>query len=189
MKLKYYYLFSLTGLIVILLLLLCSCFLADTEYTLTVMIGEGLIGTPETGSYVYPEFAEVEYNFEADEGMNFPVLFMNGIRKIFPFGALKMYRDIELVVEQADIRGEWKFTLREEGKENQTIVITFSGNDIYSGTFTDDRNLSGSRAIQGSDLTITFDNWVDYKLTGFNSISNGIWTGEGRTGTWSSLEN
>ena len=184
MKVNVNYIVSFLVLIVLMILPLTHCFLGSPDYTLTVFVGEGINGTPESGTYVYPEFTEVTFNYAYQEGKNAPQVHINGARAEVPFGTIVMFNNIELRVEQIDVRGEWRIVMREEETDIFDIVFKLSGADIYSGTFTDDRNFTGTWTIDGNKLTITFDNWADYKLEGYANSMNGTWTGEGKAGVW-----
>jgi hypothetical protein len=91
------------------------------------------------------------------------------------------------VVRLFDIRGNWDFTLEDnDSNDKMEFSIGFFGENVISGGFTDSQGHSGTWNIGGNKLTITYTDWLDYVLTGKISSMSGDWTGEGKTGTWSS---
>lgn len=162
-----------------------SCGWGNQNYTLTVIIGDGISGTPETGTYEYEEFSEVEYSYEMDEGAIQPEIYLNTLRNVVLSGTLTIYCDTVMTVKQIDIRTKWVMVFSESGEDTIEWTIEFSGNDLRSGTFIDDRGYSGTWEVSDSnDLTITYSDWENYVFTGTLSGLSGDWEGEGNTGTW-----
>ncbi|MCK4836575.1 MAG: hypothetical protein KAT17_08050, partial [Candidatus Aminicenantes bacterium] len=142
------------------LLIHTSCGWTNPEFTLTVVVGEGITGTPETGTYVYKEFEEVEYKYEFQEGAIQPEIYLNNLRKLTLEGTLVIYNDITLTIEQIDIRREWTLFFYQQDEDDTEWKITFTGPDLRSGTFSDDREYYGTWEVTGSnDITFSYDNW------------------------------
>jgi hypothetical protein len=186
MKLKYWNKLGFLLLFVLLAAFQSSCGWKTTEFTLTVIVGEGITGVPESGTYLYQEFDEIEYRYEFDDQVSIqPEMFLNKNRNLVLEGILVMYCDTTLTIEQIDIRKDWKMVMSEEDLDDVDWVITFSGADLRSGTFSDDRGYIGTWEVTGSnDLTVSYDDWGDYTFSGTLSSLAGNWQGEGRSGSW-----
>jgi len=162
-----------------------SCGWETTEFTLTVVVGEGISGVPESGTYVYQEFEEIEYKYEIEGDIIQPEIYINNYRILIMEGTLIMYCDTTLTIEQIDIRKEWNMVFSEQDVDDVEWKITFSGPDLRSGTFSDNLGYTGSWVVSGSnDLTISYDDWADYVFTGTLSSLGGNWEGEGKSGSW-----
>jgi hypothetical protein len=163
-----------------------SCGWKTTEFTLTVIVGDGITGVPESGTYKYEEFAEIEYRYEFDDQVSIqPEIYMNNYRSLILEGILVMYADTTLTVDQIDIRKDWNMTMSETDLDDVEWGITFSGSELRSGTFSDSRGYSGTWEVSGSnDLTVRFDDWDEYVFTGTLSSLGGNWSNGGRSGTW-----
>lgn len=160
------------------------------DFELKVTIEGDVQGTPATGVYTYKELEIVEYSYTAlDENHNVEVI-VNGSRWA-PEGNLIMYTNIEVEVRIVDIRGTWTFQLEDPDDEieDREFTITFSGNSLLTGTFTDSQGYSGTWVVEGTELTITYSNWLDYVLTGNINTMTGSWTGANMDGTWSAARN
>ncbi len=163
-----------------------SCGWKTTEFTLTVVVGEGISGVPESGTYVYQEFEEIEYKYEIEGDSIQPEIYVNNYRRLILEGTLIMYCDTTLTVEQIDLRKEeWNMVFSEQDVDDVEWKITFSGPDLRSGTFSDNRGYTGIWEVSGSNnLTIRYDDWADYVFTGTLSSLGGNWEGEGKSGSW-----
>ena len=96
-----------------------------------------------------------------------------------------MYNDTTLTIEQIDIRKEWTVSFFHQEDDEIKWKMSFTGPDLRSGTFSDDRGYSGTWEVTGSnDITFRYDNWLDYVFTGTLSSLSGDWSGEGKSGTW-----
>lgn len=185
MKLKNWNKLGFLFMLALLIMFHGSCGWKTTEFTLTVVVGEGISGVPESGTYVYQEFEEIEYKYEAEGDIIQPEVYVNNYRKLILEGTLVMYCDTTLTVEQIDIRKEWDMVFSEQDVDDVKWKITFSGPDLSSGTFSDNRGYTGSWEVSGSnDLTIRYDGWADYVFTGTLSSLGGNWEGEGKSGSW-----
>jgi len=174
------------------LMVSCNNF-GSPEYTVTVILGPGVYGTPAAGTYVHKEFDSVEYSYGPLEGAVAPSVTVNGAAYSIS-GTLTMYTNVRIEANQTDIRGSWHFILTQTSTLTQksAMDITFSGTNLLSGTFSDSQGNSGewSLGTDGYTLTITYFNWYDTILTGtINSMSAGTWTGFGTSGTWAATKN
>jgi len=173
------------GLTVILSLSGCKN-LGIPDFELKVTLEGDVQGTPSTGVYTYAELETVAYSYTAlDDRYNVEVI-VNGSRWA-PEGNLIMYTNIEVEVRVIDIRGTWNFKLVDADNEveDREFTVTFSGNSLLTGTFTDSQSHKGTWVIDGVDLTMTYSNWLNYKLTGNLNTMTGSWEGENLDGTWS----
>jgi hypothetical protein len=185
MKVKPLNLVLLSFLLVTIVAFQNSCNLSSPSYTLTVIIEEGVTGTPESGTYEYKEFSEVEYDYDMTDGAVQPEIYFNNLRNVVLKGTLVMYCDTVMTVRQIDIRSKWTLILLEAGEEISDWTIEFTGADLRSGTFTDDRGYSGTWQVTDSnDWTFTYSDWEDYVFTGSLSGLSGDWEGENKSGTW-----
>lgn len=156
------------------------------DYELKILVGEGVQGTPLTGTYTHQELTIVEYNYEAINSDHTVEVLINGLRLNSSAGTLTLFTNTELEVRVLDIRGAWNYqlTIDDSTDEPMEFVITFTGNNLLSGSFTDDRGYRGSWNVTGTEITITYANWNDYILTGSIASMSGAWVGAGETGTW-----
>lgn len=185
MKLKNWNKLCFLFVLVLLIMFHGSCGWETTEFTLTVVVGEGISGVPESGTYVYQEFEEIEYKYEIEGDFIQPEIYINNYRKLIMEGTLIMYCDTTLTIEQIDIRKEWNMVFSEQDVDDVEWKITFSGPDLRSGTFSDNRGYTGTWEVSGSNsLTIHYDDWADYVFTGTLSSLGGNWEGEGKSGSW-----
>lgn len=177
---------------VFVLITLCtmvSCNLGKPDYTLTVEVGSGIVGYPETGSYEHKEFTQVEYFYEAIEGGTSPEVLLNSTR-LDTEGSFTIFADVKLTIRQIDIRKTWEISLLigTTQAEFDKYEITFSGNDNISGTFVDERGRGGTWQANGDQLTFAYSDWADYQFSGSISAMTGEWSGESRDGQWSATE-
>ncbi len=163
------------------------------EFELKITVEDGVEGTPQAGVYAYKDLSVVEYKYIAIDPAHTVEVIVNGSRWVSE-GQFTIYSDLDVVARIIDIRGTWNFELRHRdatsGEEIDPIEfkITFSGNDLLSGQFTDDRGYSGIWNITGISVTIIFSNWENYELTGSIATMNGDWDGGGKTGgTWKAV--
>ncbi|MCP5051289.1 MAG: hypothetical protein GY940_29255 [bacterium] len=191
MKRKYVY---LCGTIVLSFLMIfsfnsCKGF-GIPDFQLTVTVQPGISGSPVSDVYTYEELTEVEYNYFPENEEHTVEVLINGVSRIAS-GSVIMFTDINIAVNIFDIRGVWNFTLNPPsdapGEEDIEFQATFTGSDLISGTFTDDRGFSGVWSINGSALTISFNDWLNYTLAGTIPTMTGAWQGENRTGNWRAI--
>lgn len=158
------------------------------DYELSIQIGSGVEGTPPSGTYSYKELTTIDYSYTSLNSDHRVEVVVNGSRWASA-GTFTMYTNLEVVVQIIDIRGTWTFRLKstDTDVEDMEFNITFSGDDLLAGNFTDDRGYIGTWTIAGADLTMTYSNWENYSLTGLITIMQGNWTNNDKTGTWSAI--
>jgi hypothetical protein len=162
-----------------------SCGWGSPDYTLSVTMGEGFSGFPQPGTYTYKEFEVVDYNYSAVTGAVQPQIHLNSYRYTTLVGVLTIYTNTEMRVEQTDMRNRWILNFEEDDEETIQWVITCSGADLRSGTFTDTRGYNGTWTVVGTaDLTLTYTDWEDFVFTGSLLTLGGDWVGGNRSGTW-----
>lgn len=156
------------------------------DYTLTIEVNEGVVGTPESGVSTHAEFDAIDFDYEAeDENTRIEVL-ANGTR--FPLsGTVTMFTDTTLVVRVIDLRAEWLFELVDISDAEQELRIVFSGPDLFGGTFSDENGNTGVWAVDGSNLTMNYDNWLGYQFVGTIEAMSGDWGGNGTSGEWNAV--
>lgn len=170
----------------------CSNF-GSPDYTVTVLLGPGVSGTPAAGTYVHKEFDSVEYSYGPQEGAAVPTVTINSTAYAVS-GTLTMFTNIQIEAYQTDIRGSWHFILTETSTSTQksAMDITLSGTSLVNGTFSDSQGNSGewSLGTDGNTLTITYSDWFNTVLTGMiSSMVAGTWTGFDTFGTWTATKN
>lgn len=153
------------------------------DYTLTITFQEGVTGTPAAGTYTHDELAEIDYLYTATDGESPTGLIVNG-NFWEPVGKFTMYTNLEVTVRLIDVRGTWNIKLDTTSTtdEDQEYTITFNGDSLVAGTFSDDRGYNGTWEIANRILTITYGDWADYVLVGAVSTMKGDWTGEEKKG-------
>ncbi|MEI6614302.1 MAG: hypothetical protein WCL37_05345 [Chrysiogenales bacterium] len=175
----------LSACILIVPLLSCS-FFGIPDYELAVTVKEGVQGTPANGQHVYKELTTVEYAYTAVNYLHTVEVVYEGAR-LAAEGSFTVYTNVALEARLVDIRATWKITLAYADTTTAAIeaIITFSGHDVLSGTFSDDRGYSGTWDGASNKIVITYDNWEKYVLTGTLFDMSGIWANGDGSGTWS----
>lgn len=159
------------------------------EFELKITTEEGVEGTPEAGVYPYKDLSVIDYKYIAVNPEHTVEVIVNGTRWNSE-GQFTMFTDLDVVARIIDIRDTWRFELRytdpDTGEEQDPIEfkITFSGNDLLFGEFTDDRGYSGTWDINGITITVIFSDWQDYELIGSIVTMDGTWEGDEKKGTW-----
>jgi hypothetical protein len=176
----------LSACILILPLLSCS-FFGVPSYELTVTIKDGVLGTPENGQNSYKDLTTVEYAYTAANYLHTVEVVYEGARLVAE-GSFILYKNSALEARLVDIRAAWAFTLsNSDGTSFATADVTFSGADILSGIFSDSRGLAGTWDGASNKITMTYNNWETYILTGTLFDMSGIWNNGALTGTWSAV--
>lgn len=163
------------------------------NYTLTVIVEEGVTGTPETGKYKYKELSTVEFSYLPLNPLHTVEVLINDKYRKSAQDSITLYGD-EYVLRARimDVRGTWKIkmTKSDSTSVNFEFTVTLTGNDVISGTFTDSRGYHGiwdtSYSYSGNIITLTYADWKDYVLTGTYFDMKGNFMGEGTTGSWTS---
>lgn len=155
------------------------------DYQLKIQIEGEVQGTPVPGVYTHTELDTIEYSYVALNSEYNVEVVVNGSRWDSE-GEFIMYSNLDVVVRIIDIRGKWLFKLvdADEEIEDREFSITFSGDSLLIGTFTDSQGYSGTWEIDDEAITITYSDWLDYVLTGSITSMSGSWTGVDLDGTW-----
>jgi hypothetical protein len=178
------------GIVIVLCLSGCKGF-GVPDYELKIEVRSGVEGTPASGTYTYKELTSIDYSYFPQNDEHQVEVLVNGSRWLAA-GTFIMYTNLEVVVQIVDIRGTWDFLLTSTDSDVEDIQfeITFSGDNLIAGSFTDDRGYSGTWNANGANLTITYSNWENYSLTGSIITMRGdIYNGDEKTGTWSASRN
>ena len=167
------------------LLVLGSCGFGIPDYVLTVILEDGVTGTPEAGTHEYGELDVVKYDYEPVDPIHTVEVFA-GLSRLSASGGLTMYADHSLTARLVDIRGTWDVVMvRTDTSETAfEFMITLSGSGLTSGTFSDSRGYNGLWTAEYDEVTLTYTDWQDYVLTGTVFDMSGAYKGEGNTGNW-----
>jgi len=173
-----------------------GCKSEDAAFSLTVSVGNGVSGTPATGSYSYAENDTVTYNYTAQSGYGNLAVTLDGA-PVANTGVVPMNASHTLTVTAAiDIRGSWTGKFFYESYD-WILRVNFTGN-ILSGTVDGHNNchLLGPGAETGTFTvtgdTIEFTMQYYYGTLFFEgtiesaSRLSGTWTagGSSATGEW-----
>jgi len=173
-----------------------SCNWGVPDYTLTVVVEDGVTGTPAAGEHKYQELTVVTLNYSPVNPQHSVEAILNNQLKIPAMGTFTMYGDqYQLTARLVDIRGDWTVTLAYTDTSvtaPEPFTISLTGPDLLSGTFTDSRpeGYYGTWSAVSDVLTIAYSNWDFYLLIG--SVyglggSTGAFTGGGLSGTWTAV--
>jgi hypothetical protein len=145
------------------ILFFSGCKTADpASYTLTVTLGNGITGTPATGSYPYTENDMVNYSYSAQSGYGNLAVTMDGV-PVANAGVVTMNASHVLAATaMIDIRGTW--TGQMQNSMNPSIDFrfecTFSGG-VLSGSvqafIESEGNMNGDFTVDGNEMTITLN--------------------------------
>ncbi len=156
------------------------------DYSLTVIIEDGVTGTPEVGRYVYRELSTVSFNYTPVNPLHTVEVVLNNSIRSEATGSLVMYGDAYVLKARlVDIRGAWTVAIVNADATTGSFVMTIDGPDLVSGTFSDDQGRHGTWLATAALLTFTYSDWLDYVFTGTAYDMSGTFTGETKTGTWS----
>jgi hypothetical protein len=176
-------------LVMFLLLTFASCDIGVPDYQVTVITEAGVAGAPEAGVYEHREGTTMNYDYFPEDPNHVVEVFIDESRKTGS-GSITIWTSFTLTARIVDIRGTWKMQMRwsASSEVNFEFNITFSGADLASGTFTDDRGFSGLWSTEFGNITITYTNWNDFVLTGSVFSLTGTFTGDGSEGAWTASE-
>lgn len=173
--------------ILIVPLLSCS-FFGIPDYELTVIVKDGVKGTPASGNYSYKDLTIVNYAYTPVNPLHTIEVTANEIRLTATNTTVTIYTNVVLEARLFDIRSTWKVTfLNSDSTTNGTSKITFSGANILGGTFSDNLGNTGTWDGTSNKITITYSNWGKYILTGTLFNMSGSWSNGSVTGTWSAV--
>lgn len=171
-------------------MLLCSAFASCDwgvpDYQVSVTVEEGVTGAPETGEYSHREGTTLNYDYLPEDPLHTVEVFINESRTVGS-GSITVWTSFTLSARIVDIRGTWKMQMRwsASAEVNFEFNINFSGADLTSGTFSDDRGFHGLWTAEENSVTITYTDWNDFALTGTVFDMTGTFTGDGSDGAWS----
>lgn len=176
---------SMALVVCILIVPLFGCgFFGIPNYELAVTVKEGVTGTPENGRHEYPDLTEVEYSYTPENYLHTVEVIYEG-RQIAAWGTLTMYTNVTLEARLVDIRDVWTVKISDSaGGFLIAFDVTFSGADVLGGTFSDTRGLGGTWDGASNKITMTYENWENFILTGTLFGMSGIWANGDRSGTW-----
>jgi hypothetical protein len=128
-----------------------------SEFTLTVTVGEGIDGTPATGTYSYKENVVVTYSYSPQVGYRNLEVTLDGV-VVASNGSIPITANHTLTVtaeKYFDVRGDWAGILTSNGNKLD-FKATFSG-DLLTGnvSMTVDFSSKGSGpySVSGSDIS------------------------------------
>lgn len=170
----------------------------STDYTLTVTVGNGVTGTPATGSYTHSENETVNFSYSTQAGYGNLAVTLDGI-PVASSGAFAM--DANHTLDAAaiiDVRGTWTGMAQNPqsgGDTNFYFECTFSGGVLSGnvhGRIESLGNANGTFTVQGNQLTFTLGyGGIILTCTGTFTNANyvsGDWdwpeVGNHQTGTW-----
>lgn len=195
MRNQMYFLFM--GLVVTSLLFLPGCQTTEdvvVQYTLTVNVGEGVNGTPATGSYPYNENDLVPYSYSAQSGYGHLAVTLDGA-PVPESGTVTMTGNHQLgatAERLIDIRGFWEGTMYNQSASPFLLSVTFSGtleSGSVSGYGESAGNGNGEYTVSGDQINFnlqfySIDVWYQGTITDDNNM-NGEWTSsESPYGSW-----
>ena len=129
------------------------------DYTLTVSVGDGVSGTPATGSYTYGENDTVSYSYTAMAGYGNLTVTLDGA-PVAASGVITMSSSHTLTVTaNVDVRGKWTGLFIFEG-EDTYFEVTYSGG-VLSGTT---RGLFDWASGFGNGTYTVSGNQIDFTL-------------------------
>ena len=157
MKSKLFYLLVVFYLLGLLVNPGCKTAEDAAQYVLTVTVGEGITGTPATGSYNHTDGDLVNYSYSLQSGYENLVVQLDGVT-VGNNGIIAMNMNHTLTVAADDIfdvRGDWSGIVY--WSPDLTFDVSFSGG-LYSGTTTGTmQNIPGTGtgiySITGNQIT------------------------------------
>ena len=173
-----------------LILSLAGCnFFGLPEYELSIVVEEGVTGTPVGSVQVLAELTEVEYAYTPLNPLH-TVEVIADTTRVAASGTVTMYKSISLTARLIDIRDDWNMKVfNADSTTSETFTITFSGADILGGTFRDSRGHAGTWKAASNVIKIVYSDWESYNFTGALFDMNGSWSNGAVTGTWSASRN
>jgi hypothetical protein len=181
--------YNKTILVMFLLLTFASCDLGVPDYQVTVVTETGITGAPESGVYEHREGTTLNYDYLPEDPTHTVEVFVDDSRNTGS-GSITVWTSFTLTARIVDIRGTWKVQMQwsASSEVNFEFNITFSGANLTSGTFSDDRGFSGLWTAENGVITVTYTNWNDFVLTGSLFSMSGTFTGDGSDGAWTASE-
>jgi hypothetical protein len=171
-------------------LLIPSCKWGVPEYTLTVIVEEGITGVPEAGQYTYDELAQVDFAYTGVNSLHTVEVLLNDRIRNPAAGTIILYDDgYELKAKLVDIRGEWEIVMTYDDSSIDPLefTLTIEGADLLSGTLTDSLGHHGSWTAESNSLILAYWDWDFHVLSNtvfYMGSQAGAFIGGGQTGTW-----
>jgi len=168
-----------------------SCKMGVPNYTLTVVLAEGVTGTPATGQYTYRELTQVSFSYTATNPLCSVEAFLNSKIRYNGSGSITLFADgYKLTADVIDLRGSWNVAMIKDGDTSATysFSVMITGPNVLSGTFTDSRGFHGTWTGSSGALTLTYTDWFDFVLTGTVYNVSGTYTGNSTSGSWSAAK-
>jgi len=133
-----------------------GCKTADpANYTLTVSVGDGISGTPATGSYSYVENDVVNYSYTAQAGYGNLAVTLDGA-PVANAGVITMTASHTLAVTAViDVRGLWTGLFYYQ-TDDCYFTVTFSGGVLSGATYGmfdfEGTYVNGNFTLSGNDI-------------------------------------
>ncbi len=160
------------------------------EFTLTVVLEEGVTGIPVAGEYTYKELSTVDFSYTGVNLAHTVEVYLNDRIRKSGSGSLVMFNDgYVLKASLVDIRDNWTIKMSYSGGtlEDLEFTMQITGPDLLEGTFTDSEGHNGTWTAEYGNLILAYWDWNFYLLTGtvFGMGSDsGSFQGGGYSGTW-----
>ncbi len=126
------------------------------QYALTVILTDGVLGTPAAGTHSYLQGTLVDYSYTMEDGYSDLLVLLDDV-SVENSGTVAMSGNHKLSVTATagkNIQGSWLLTEIYDDDSTFDVVATFAGS--YSeGTVTDSHGGSGTYTFIGS--TVTFN--------------------------------
>jgi hypothetical protein len=171
--------------IFLLFLVFGSCNWGIPDYSVTVILEEGVTGTPEAGVHNYAEGSTLNYEYQAENPIYTLEVLIDNTRQSSS-GSLSIWTGFTLTARLVDIRGSWNMKMQwtDSTEVNFDFSVTFDGSSLLSGSFTDSRGYHGLWSAENGTIVVTYADWSDFVLSGSAYSMTGSFTGEANTGTW-----
>ena len=148
-----------------------------TDPKLSVTVGDGVQGTPETGDYYYTEGTVVEYQYTLEEYYSDLEVTIEG-EPVATSGTITMDANYSLratAQPRYEIVGTWDMTEEYEDGSSFQVTLTFTGTN-ETGTVTDSQGGSGTYTVNEyhfAEFTLDFPE-VSYEYGGYFDGSHTI---------------
>ncbi|MEN8154429.1 MAG: hypothetical protein ABFR75_10445 [Acidobacteriota bacterium] len=177
----------------------------DTNYTLTVTLGTGVVGAPAAGSFNYAEGSIISYSYSLENNNYTNLEVVIDGNPAGTSGSITMNQNhtvtvtADVISASYDVRGSWKGTQKDSNGDSDPFEVTFTGSSALSGTtsgWADDPNSVGAGTYAVSGSSIDFSLWYgsvrNFQVTGTfanNDQMSGTWiwtnhNGDKFNGTW-----
>jgi hypothetical protein len=171
-----------------------SCKMGAPNYTITVVLADGVAGSPATGQYVFKELTTINFSYQGTNALHTVEVFLNDKYRYSASGAFVLYGDgYKLTANLIDLRGDWDVKMTQITPVTNPVVtytftITIAGPDLLNGTFSDTQGHHGTWKAESGILILTYTDWVDFVLSGGVYTPAGTYLGNSTSGTWTSTK-